>query len=66
MMMMMMMVSCHYDEEDSEVGVRVRGPSGHLVLYPAALTEVRKLEQEMLALGTRCLHHRALIMRAAG
>jgi hypothetical protein len=47
------------------VGVRVRGPSGHLVLYPAALSEVRALEQGMLALGTRCLHHRAFAVRAA-
>ena len=52
-------------EEDSEVGVRVRGPSGHLVLYPAAVTEMSKLEQEMLSLGTRCLHHRAFAMREA-
>jgi hypothetical protein len=35
-------------EEDSEVGVRVRCPSGHLVLYPAALTELRNLEAHLM------------------
>ena len=47
------------------MGVRVRGPGGALVLYPAALTEMRDIERDMIVLGTQCLHRRAITSRTA-